>query len=404
MPLFSYEAVGLDGVKTKGKLTAANKLLALAELKQQGLYVSVIREEKQGVLKREITLFRPVKSKDFIVFLRQLSTLIKAGVGIVESIHILAQQSESKRLRQVLLDIEIEIQGGRQLSEACAKHPRIFDELYISMLKAAEASGSMETILDRMAGFYEKSHYTREKLKSAMIYPLTMLGLTVGVTLYLLTNVVPMFVQMFNGLHAELPAITKSVVAVSNSMIETWYMYVLAILGLYIALRLIFRTKRGRYWADYMKLRIPVFGKLLQKGALARLSRTMSTLFASSVPVLQALTIVENVADNRVIGQAIAKSRDSLRAGRPLSEPLKQEKVFPPLVSHMIAIGEETGAMDGMLEKIAEFYEAEVENSVERIKALIEPVMIIVLAVIIGSIVLSIMVPMFEIFNRIDQQ
>lgn len=404
MPLFSYEAVGLDGMKAKGKITAASKPVALAELKQQGLYVSAIREEKQNVLKREWTLFRPVKSKDFIVFLRQLSTLIKAGVGIVESIHILAQQSESKRLRQVLLDIELEIQGGRQLSEACAKHPRIFDELYISMLKAAEASGSMETILDRMAGFYEKSHYTREKLKSAMIYPFTMLVLTVGVTLYLLTNVVPMFVQMFNGLHAELPAITKSVVAVSNSVIETWYMYALAVLGVYIALRLIFRTKRGRYWADYMKLRIPVFGKLLQKGALARLSRTMSTLFASSVPVLQALTIVENVADNRVIGQAIAKSRDSLREGRPLSEPLKQEKVFPPLVSHMIAIGEETGAMDGMLEKIAEFYEAEVENSVERIKALIEPVMIVVLAVIIGSIVLSIMVPMFEIFNRIDQQ
>lgn len=402
MPLFSYEAVGVDGKKAKGKLEAAGKTQALAELKKRGLFVSKIREEKKSVLERELTWARPVKRKHFIVFLRQFSTLIKAGVGIAESIQILSIQSESKALRKALAEIGEDIQGGRQLSDACARHPRIFDTLYLSMVRAGEASGSMETVLDRMAGFYEKSHYTREKIKSALIYPVVMLVLTVGVTVYLLTNVVPMFVQMFKGFNAELPTITRNVMAVSDSLTEAWYMYVLTIVGIYAAYQITARTAGGRYWLDYAQLRFPVFGSLIQKGAIARLSRTMSTLFSSSVPVLEALAIVEHVADNKVIGHALMKSRDSLREGRPLSEPLKKEWVFPPLVSHMIAVGEETGALDSMLEKIAEFYEAEVENSVDRIKALIEPVMIVVLAVIIGGIVLSIMVPMFEIFNRIQ--
>jgi type IV pilus assembly protein PilC len=269
------------------------------------------------------------------------------------------------------------------------------------MLRAGEASGSMEIVLDRMATFYEKSHYTREKIKSAMMYPVVMLVLTVIVTIFLLTNIVPMFVNMFASFNAELPAITKTVLAVSDSLVSTWYVYLLVLIGSVIAIRAILRMPRGRYAFDYILLKIPVFGSLFQKGSLARVTRTLSTLFSSSVPVLQSLTIVENVADNIVVSRAIAASKESLRQGRPLSEPLKKSWVFPPLVTHMIAIGEETGSMDTMLEKIADFYEAEVEATVDRVKALIEPLMIVVLAVIIGAIVLSIMVPMFEIFNQV---
>lgn len=403
MPTFSYEAIARNGKKQKGNIEAANKVAAVLELKQGGVYVSSIKEEKQGVLQKEISLsfFRPVKSQHFVVFLRQLATLIRAGVGIVDSVHILSQQSESKELRKVLSEAASDIQRGSQLSEACAKHPKVFEPLFLSMLRAGEASGNMEIVLDRMATFYEKSHYTREKIKSAMMYPIVMLVLTVIVTIFLLTNIVPMFVSMFSGFHAELPAITKAVLAVSNSLVSTWYIYLLALIGIIVAIRMVLRTPRGRYVFDYALLKMPVFGSLFQKGVLARVSRTLSTLFTSSVPILQSLTIVENVADNMVVGQAIAASKDSLRQGRPLSEPLKNSWVFPPLVTHMIAIGEETGSMDSMLEKIADFYEAEVEAMVDRVKALIEPAMIVVLAVIIGAIVLSIMVPMFEIFNQV---
>lgn len=403
MPTFSYEAIARSGKKQKGKIEAVSKAAAVSELKQGGVYVSSIAEEKQSVLQKEIsiTLFRPVKSQHFVVFLRQLATLIRAGVGIVDSIHILSQQSESKELRRVLSEAAGDIQQGSQLSEACAKHPKIFEPLFLSMLRAGEASGNMEIVLDRMATFYEKSHYTKEKIKSAMMYPIVMLFLTVIVTIFLLTNIVPMFVNMFSSFHAELPAITKFVLAISNSLIHTWYVYLAVVIVSIFLIRMILRTPRGRYLFDYAILKMPVFGGLFQKGSLARVTRTLSTLFTSSVPVLQSLTIVENVADNLVVGRALAASKESLRQGRPLSEPLKKSWVFPPLVTHMIAIGEETGSMDTMLEKIADFYEAEVEAMVDRIKALIEPVMIVALAVIIGAIVLSIMVPMFEIFNQV---
>jgi type IV pilus assembly protein PilC len=403
MPTFSYEAIARNGKKQKGRIEAASKGMAVSELKQSGVYVSSITEEKQSVLQKEISinLFRPVKHQHFVVFLRQLATLIRAGVGIVDSIRILSQQSESKELRRVLSEAASDIQRGSQLSEACAKHPKVFEPLFLSMLRAGEASGNMEVILDRMATFYEKSYYTREKIKSAMMYPVIMLFLTVIVTIFLLTNIVPMFVNMFASFNAELPAITKTVLAISNSLVSTWYIYLLIFIVAIIVLRTVLRTQRGRYVFDYVLLKIPIFGSLFQKGALARVSRTLSTLFSSSVSVLQSLTIVENVADNMVVSQAIAASKESLRQGRPLSEPLKKSWVFPPLVTHMIAIGEETGSMDTMLEKIADFYEAEVEAAVDRVKALIEPIMIVVLAVIIGGIVLSIMVPMFDMFNHV---
>ncbi|AMA72114.1 type II secretion system protein F [Aneurinibacillus sp. XH2] len=401
MTTFAYEARERGGKKKKGTITAATQSAAIAELKKRGLIVLAVKEEKKTILHKEITFGRPVKNRDFVVFLRQFATLIRAGVGLVDSLHTLAAQTENKQFRKALEDIKSDIRNGIQLSEAAAKHSKIFEPLFLSMVKAGEASGNMEVILERLALFYEKSHYTKEKVKSAMTYPLVLLVLAIGVTVYLLTSVVPTFVGMFQSLNAELPAITKFVLAVSNSLVHYWYIYTITMLLLSIFSLILVKMEYGQKVTSYLKLKVPIFGLLYQKGLLARMSRTLSTLFSSSVPILQALTIVEEVMHNQIIGKALADAKESLRQGRPLSEPLKESWVFPPLVTRMIAIGEETGALETMLDKVADFYEAEVENTVDKVKALIEPIMIVVLAVLIGTIVISIMVPMFEMYSHI---
>ena len=401
MPTFIYEARDRAGKRKRGKVEAGSKPAAIVELKRQGLALLAIEQESQSLLQKEIDIGRPVKSQDFIVFLRQLATLIKAGIGIVDSIHILSQQSESKVLRRILLEVEADIRKGGQLSEAFSKHPKVFEAMFLSMIRAGEASGSLEIVLDRLAAYYEKSHYTRERIKSALMYPLTVGILSVAVTMYLLMNIVPTFVSMFASFHAELPAMTRMVMTASQSLVSSWHLYLISIFVLIFISKFIVNTPYGRYLADYAKLKMPIFGKLLQKGALARMSRTLSTLFSSSVPILQALTIVEDVVGNKIISQAVHESKTSLREGQPLSEPLKRAWVIPPLVSRMIAIGEETGSLDQMLEKVADFYEAEVDNAVDKIKTLIEPLMIVMLAAIVGTIVLAIMIPMFEIFGKI---
>ncbi len=370
-------------------------------MKQQGVLVLNMQEQIKGVLDRNIELTRPVKGRDIVIFLRQFATLIRAGIGIVESVHILAAQTESKKLRKYLVDIEVDLQQGTQLSEACAKFPKVFEPLFISMVRAGEASGNMELVLDRLATFYEKSYYTKEKIKSAMAYPVTVGLMSVTVTVFLLVSIVPTFVDMFAGFQAELPAITKAVMGFSNSLVEVWYLYFLGLLALFIGFRIFVNTSYGRYYTDYGMLKLPIFGKLLQKGAVARMTRTLATLFASSVPILQSLNIVEGVVGNQLISKSIGEAKESLRQGRPLSEPFKKSWVIPPMVSHMIAVGEETGSLDSMLDKVADFYEKEVENSVDKIKSLIEPIMIVCLSGIVGTIVLSIMVPMFDIFSKV---
>ncbi|USG64670.1 type II secretion system F family protein [Brevibacillus ruminantium] len=401
MLTFHYEAKDRTGKRKRGKIEASSKPAAIVELKRQGLALLSIEQEAKGLLQREIHFGKPVKSKDFIVFLRQLATLIRAGIGIVDSVHILSQQSESKALRKILIEVEADIRKGGQLSEAFAKHPKVFQTMFLSMIRAGEASGSLEIVLDRLATYYEKSHYTKEKIKSAMMYPLTVGILSIAVTMYLLINIVPTFVTMFASFHAELPAMTRMVMSASDSLVRSWYLYIIGIIVVYFIVRIVVNTSYGRYLLDYATLKMPIFGKLLQKGALARMSRTLSTLFSSSVPILQALTIVEDVVGNKIISQAVHESKTSLREGRPLSEPLKRAWVIPPLVSRMIAIGEETGSLDQMLEKVADFYEAEVENAVDKIKTLIEPLMIVMLAAIVGTIVLAIMIPMFEMFGKV---
>jgi type IV pilus assembly protein PilC len=403
MPQFKYEGRNIKGRRQTGTITSPSKRDAIIKLRQKGIKVLDIQEVPQTLLNKEITFGNPVKLQDFVIYLRQFATLLRAGVSVVDSTRILASQTESKALKKALADIEEELRSGNPLSMAAAKHNRIFPPMFVNMVKAGEAGGNMDETLERLADHFEKVHRTRQKIVSALAYPVIVGIIAIGVVIFLLIAVVPTFVQMFADFHAELPAITKFVLKASEIMQVYWWLVVLAMIGLYVLFSILKKQKTTKYYIDYAMLRMPIFGKLLQKAVLARMSRTLSSLFSSSVPILQALAIVQNVVENEVIAKVIKESSESLERGQSLTEPLKKHWAFPPLVTQMIAIGEETGSLDAMLSKVADFYEAEVETATDRLKSLIEPIMIVFLAGIIGTIVTSIIVPMYEIFNHIQR-
>ncbi|MEK4145046.1 MULTISPECIES: type II secretion system F family protein [Paenibacillus] len=400
MPLFEYQVKTAAGKSIKGKLTATDKPTAMEELRKRGLTVFSLIERKTTILSMDIYIGNPVKPLHFIIYCRQFATLMRAGVSIVDATRILAEQTESKPLRKALVDVNSSLMRGISFSQAVQDHKKIFPQLFVSMIRAGEESGDIEGTLDRLAMFFEKQHTTTEKIKSALTYPITVGVMAIAAVIYLLWAIVPQFVTMFESMDAELPAITQMVLALSKSIQGQWYFWILGVLLLVIAFQITKRTEKGAYALDYAKLKIPVFGKLNQKGSIAQFTRTFSSLYASSVPILQSLVIVEEVAGNKVIGKFIRSAGDSLRQGNPLSEPLKKAWVFPPLVTQMIAIGEETGALDTMLSKVADFYEMDVENTVDRLKSLLEPLLIAFLAAVVGVIVAAIMLPMFSLYGN----
>lgn len=400
MALFEYQVKTAAGRPIKGKLTASDKPAAMEELRKRNLTVFSLVERKTSILQMDLYIGNPVKTIHFIIYCRQFATLIRAGVSIVEATRILAEQTESKPLRKALQDVNSSLMRGISFSQAVQDHKKIFPPLFVSMIRAGEESGNMEGTLDRLAMFFEKQHTTTEKIKSALTYPITVGVMAIAAVVYLLWAIVPQFVTMFESMDAELPAITRMVMALSESIQGQWYFWILGILLVVAAYQVAKRTEKGAYALDYAKLKVPVFGKLNQKGSIAQFTRTFSSLYASSVPILQSLAIVEEVAGNKVIGKYIRSAGDSLRQGKPLSEPLKQAWVFPPLVTQMIAIGEETGALDTMLSKVADFYEMDVENTVDRLKSLLEPLLIAFLAGVVGIVVASIMLPMFSLYGN----
>ena len=400
MAQFQYHVKSGSGKQLKGMLTAMDKSAAVDELRRRGLIVLSLEENRTSLLSADIYIGNPVKMAHFIVYCRQFATLIRAGVTLVDATDILAQQTESKPLRKALHDVHVSLLRGTSFSQAAQEHKRIFPVMFTSMIRAGEESGDLEGTLERLATFFEKGHVTREKIKSALTYPVIVGLLAIGAVVYLLKAIVPQFVSMFESMNAELPAITKAVMVLSGSIQSQWYIWLGAVLALVAAVYGASRTERGGYALDYIKLKLPVFGKLQQKGAIAQVSRTLSSLYASAVPMLQSLQIVEEAVGNRVIAGYLRKSADSLRRGNPLSEPLKKAWVFPPLVTQMIAIGEETGALDQMLAKVADFYEMDVDNTVDRLKSLIEPLLIVFLAGVVGLIVAAIMLPMFTLYGQ----
>lgn len=401
-----YQYKGIDsrtGKEVKGKLTVTTKAEAIEELKEKGLYISEIKEIKETFLTKDlnITIGKPVKSQDFVMFCRQLATLLKAGTPIADSIRILSDQVSSKALQKALNEVHRDIISGTAFSDACKKFPKIFDKVFINMILAGETSGDLERVMDQLAIFYEKEHKIHGKVKSAMMYPIVVSIVAVIVVVILLTKVLPSLLDNLLSVGGEIPLPTKMVMALSDFMINYWYILVLAVILLSIAFIAIKRNPKGQYMLDLVKLKIPVFGALAQKQIIARISRTMASLFASSVPVLQILRMSGEVSGNKVYEKVLDESRESLRRGASLSLPLAQSWVFPSLVSHMVAIGEETGQLDTMLEKIADFYEEEVEQLASRLSTVIEPLMIAILGIIVGTIVLAAMMPMFSIYQNV---
>lgn len=401
MPKFKYEGRERSGKKS-GRVTASSKREAVIKLSELGIRITSIEEIPETLLTKDISVGNPVKLQEFVIYLRQFATLLRAGVTIVDATNILSQQTSSKALRNALEQMEDDLKSGQSLSATAAKHKRIFSSMFVNMIKAGEASGSMEETLERLAIQYEKQNRTKQKIQSALAYPMAVAIVAVVVVIFLLVSVVPTFVSMFEGFGAQLPAITLFVLNSSIFMQEYWYIVIaffITVFATFFALR---KNKQTKYYLDVAALKMPIFGSMIQKAVLARMTRTLSSLFSSSVPILQSLMIVEKIVENEVIAKVIASSRTSLENGRSLTEPMKKHWAFPPLVTQMIAIGEETGSLDEMLGKVADFYEEEVENSTDRLKSLIEPLMIVLLAGIVGTIVIAIIVPMFDIFNHVQ--
>lgn len=402
MPQYVYQGRDRVGKQRKGALQAPDRSAALAELKRQQIVATGLREKRETIWNKEFYLGSPVKNEQFVVFCRQFATMIQAGISIVEATAILAEQSGSKPLKKTLAEVTAELRKGHTFSGAIAAYPRIFPAIFVHMIRAGEEAGSMEETLERLAVYFEKAHVTREKVKSAMTYPLIVSVMAVFVIIFLLKFMIPRFQVMFTQLGGDLPAITKFTLSLSRSLEQHWIVWLLTATAAFAAVYLLLRWERGAYAWDYFKLKAPVFGILNRKSAIAQLTRTLSSLFASAVPVLQALAIVEKAVGNRVIGATLRECQTSLRQGRPLSEPLRQSWVFPPLVTQMIRVGEETGSIDAMLAKVADFYERDVENTVDKLKQLIEPVLILLLAGVVGFIIASVMIPMLSLYRNIS--
>ncbi|HEY0828859.1 MAG TPA: type II secretion system F family protein, partial [Bacilli bacterium] len=315
-------------------------------------------------------------------------------------IRVLGQQTTNKVFKKVLLDVAEQMQQGTQFSVAVSSHPSIFSTIFINMIRAGEASGNLDEMLNRLAIFYEKEHNTREKVKSAMVYPAIMGVVTVLVVTLMMLFVIPKFVANFQNMGLELPLPTIIVIAISNFMQNFWYIVLGSLFLPSFIIKLVKKSVKGTYYLDYIKLKIPVFGLLWHKQAIARFSRTFSSLFAAAIPMLQTMTIVSAVVGNEVIKKVIVDSREGLRNGESIAEPFRNSWLFPPMVVHMLAIGEKTGSLDSMLEKVADFYENDVDTMADRLKSLLEPIMILILSGIVGGIVMAVMMPTFKMMEN----
>lgn len=399
MPTFTYRAKAGDGKILTGVLEADAQRAAVDRLRSQKLVVLEIAEKTATLLEIISKLAfgkGKVSSKELTLFSRQLSTLVAAGVPIVQSLNILEAQAESKAFRAVLVAVKTDIESGLSISDAFKKHPQAFPELYTSMVKAGEIGGILDVILERLSAYLESSEALRGKVKSAMTYPIVVLSICAAVTIFLLIFVIPTFKAIFASFHSTLPMPTQMLLDISDFLRHNfWIVIVIPILG-WQGFKRFHKTPKGHQWIDAHLLKLPMFGILLKKFAIARFSRTLGTLVKSGVPILQALETVAQTSGNVVISEAILSARETIREGGHLSEPLKKSGLFPTMVTSMIAVGEETGSLDQMLQKIADFYDNEVDTAVKGLTSMIEPIVIVVMGIIIGAIVIAMFLPMFD--------
>ena len=406
MPVFLWEGKTAQGKVLKGEMEAANQQAVLARLRSQRIQPipTRVREKGKG-LEKEITLPGfgvKVTAHDVMLFTRQFATMIDAGLPIVQGLEILSQQSENKAFRNIIRVIKQDVEGGFTLADALKKHPKAFDDLYVNMVAAGEVGGVLNTILNRIALFIEKANKLKRKVKGAMIYPCTIIAVAVAVVTILLLYVIPVFAELYGGMGKALPAPTQITIDTSN-WFRAYFVYMAIGVGILVAaLRFYYKTPQGRMVIDGLMLKMPIIGDLLRKVAVARFSQNMSILLSSGVPILDGLAITAKTAGNKVVEQAIMDARVSISQGKTVAEPLTESKIFPPMVCQMVAIGENTGALDAMLKKVADFYEDEVDNSVANLTSLMEPLIMVVLGVILGGLVISMYLPIFQLGSLVS--
>jgi type IV pilus assembly protein PilC len=428
MPRFTYVALDARGHESTGLVEAVSSNDAIGQLRQAGYFPTSVYEEGQGTVagkkarqtgkvaaptaprtkRKGIVLFqkKTVKPKVMMVFTRQLATLIDAGLPLLRGLNVLSKQERDGVLKSTIDQISDAVQSGSTFSESLAQHPRIFDKLYVNMVKAGELGGVLELVLNRLAEFQEKAQKVKNKVMAAMIYPAIVLVLAFGIMAFLLVFIVPKFQQIFHDMLGDkpLPAITQFVIGVSNLVKDHWLILTGGIFLFVAIFRVVSRTPRGRAVIDSLKLRAPLFGDLNRKSAISRFARTLGTLVTSGVPILQALNITRETAGNVVIAGAITEVHDSVKEGESIVQPLEASGAFPPMVISMIDVGEETGQLPEMLLKIAEVYDDEVDNSVAALTSMLEPIMIVLLALIVGTIVIALFMPLISIIGGLQAQ
>jgi type IV pilus assembly protein PilC len=401
MPIFVWEGRTAQGRLVKGdNLEAPNLEGALARLREQRIrpIPNRIREKGKG-LEKEISIpgfGDKVTTRDISVATRQLATMIDAGLPIVQCLDILAQQSENKLLRNTVGAVKKDVEGGSTLADALRKHPKIFDDLYVNMVEAGEAGGILNTILNRIALFIEKASRLKKKVKGAMIYPCAIVCVAVIVVAVLMIFVIPVFAELYGGMGKALPLPTQVCIDISNWFVAYWYLLLAGLIGVIMAVSFYYKTPQGRMNIDRLLLRTPIVGDLLRKVAVARFSQNMALLLSSGVPILDGLAITGKTAGNKVVEKAILESRVSISQGKTVAEPLRDSKIFPPLVCQMVAVGESTGGLDNMLKKVSELYEEEVDDAVNNLTAMMEPLIMVVLGVILGGLVIAMYLPIFQ--------
>jgi len=400
MPDYKYRGTNRSGASVSGVATAANKTELASLLKRQ--QITPTKMSEKGKEFNIPTFGSGVDSKELAIFTRQFSVMIDAGLPLVQCLEILASQQENKTFQKVLTATRAQVEGGSTLSTAMRGSPKVFDALYTNMVEAGETGGILDTILQRLSTYIEKNVKLQRAVKSALVYPVGVLTVAGGVITLLLWKVVPIFATLFAGLGADLPLPTKIVVGLSNFVGSIFgLLIVVAFIAVLVGLKVWYGTPSGRYAIDATVLKLPVLGILMRKIAVARFTRTLGTLISSGVPILEGLDITARTAGNAVVERALFKVRKALEEGKSLTEPLKETAVFPGMVTQMIAVGEQTGAMDAMLQKIADFYEEEVDAAVKDLLTALEPIMIVFLGVVVGGVVISMYLPLFSLIGKL---
>lgn len=401
MANYKYEIVGADGKKSKGTIEAASQDAAISELQAGGNFVVSIGA--QSALNKDINIQigKAVSTRELSIFCRQFQSILQAGVTVVDALEMLSEQSENKVFKGTLEEVKEAVQKGETLANAMAAYPKVFPDIMIHMVNAGEASGSLEVAFDRVGKQFEKDAHLSGMIVKSMIYPIILILVIIGVVAIMMIKIVPTFTETFDQIDAELPAITLAVMAISDALVHSWYYIVAVVAAVAFVINQFKKTDAGATLFGKLALKLPLFGNLTIKSSSASLTRTLSTLMAAGISLVEAIKIVEQIIKNAIVKNALKQAEKDVMEGRQLSQSLQESEVFPPMVYQMIHIGEETGSLEAMMDKISEYYEEEVEMATQSLMAAMEPLIIIVMAIIVVPIILAVMMPMFSLYNQI---